>query len=61
MNLPKQLKAWRGVTKQKPRGEFSQAEASTRLGVSLRTYQEWEQGRMAPRGMALQALLERIK
>jgi DNA-binding transcriptional regulator YiaG len=61
MNLPKQLKAWRGVSKTKPRGEFSQAEASAKLGVSIRTYQEWEQGRMTPRGIALQALLERIE
>jgi DNA-binding transcriptional regulator YiaG len=61
MNVPKMLKQWRGVTKAKPRGGFSQAEASTRLGVNLRTYQQWECGRRAPRGLALAALAERIK
>jgi len=49
------------VTKGKPRGEFGQAEASAKLGVNLRTYQQWESGRRAPRGLALAALAERIK
>jgi DNA-binding transcriptional regulator YiaG len=55
------LKQWRGVTKAKPRGGFSQAEASAKLGVNLRTYQQWECGRRAPRGLAVSALAERIK
>jgi DNA-binding transcriptional regulator YiaG len=53
--LGKQLKEWRGKKK------LTQAAAATRLGVSLRTFQEWEQGRMAPRGFALSALMERIE
>jgi len=61
MNIPKMLKRWRGVSKGKPRGEFSQAEGSGRLGVNLRTYQQWECGRRAPRGLALSALVEMIK
>lgn len=31
---------------------FSQAAFATKLGVSIRTYQEWEQGRRAPTGAA---------
>jgi len=54
VNVPKQLKAWRKKLR------LTQPAAATELGVSVRTYQEWEQGRMAPRGIALQALLERI-
>lgn len=35
---------------------LTQAEFATRLGISLRTYQEWEQGRRRPSGPA-QAML----
>jgi putative transcriptional regulator len=31
---------------------FSQSEFATKLGVSIRTYQEWEQGRRQPTGAA---------
>lgn len=61
MNVPKMLKQWRGVTKAKPRGSFTQEEAALRLQVNLRTYQQWECGRRSPRGLALTALAERIK
>lgn len=61
MTLSQQLKKWRGATKQNPRGEMTQADAAAKLGVSLRTYQNWEQGHRAPSGIALQAILERIK
>lgn len=63
MNLPKQLKAWRGVKGEgrMARGKFSQADAADRLGVPVKTYIDWEQGRRVPRGLALSALLERIK
>ena len=61
MNIPKKLKDWRGVTKTRRRGEFSQAAAAARLGVNVRTYQQWEQGRRAPRGLALAALVGRMK
>lgn len=61
MKISKQLKAWRGVTKSKPRGKFSQAEASARLGVNTRTYQGWESGRFGPQGLALETVLERLK
>ena len=60
MNVIKMLKGWRGVTAKRPRGKFNQAAASARLGVNLRTYQQWECGRRAPRGLALTALAERI-
>jgi putative transcriptional regulator len=54
MNLKKQLKDWRRSKK------LSQSEAAETLGVSVRTLQEWEQGRRTPRGLALTSLLERI-
>jgi hypothetical protein len=61
MNLPKLLKAWRGVSKDCPRGKFNQPQAARKLGVKLRTYENWEQGRYCPEGLALTAVLERIK
>ncbi len=59
-DLPARLKRWRGASGGS-RGGFSQAEAAARLGTNVRTYQGWEQGRFEPRGIALQAVLERIK
>lgn len=35
---------------------LSQSQAASAWGVSKRTLQEWEQGRHAPRGLALVAL-----
>jgi putative transcriptional regulator len=50
-----QLKQWR------ERMGLSQSQAAPVLGVTLDTLQNWEQGRRTPRGLALTALLERIK
>lgn len=64
--LAKKLRAWRGVPEDAApgdhgaRGEFSQAEAAEHLGVPLKTYLNWEQGRRSPRGLALAAVLEKI-
>ena len=59
MKLSKQLKEWRKGAKHN--FPYTQAAAAEVLGVPLRTYQQWEQGRQAPRGIALKAVLERIK
>jgi DNA-binding XRE family transcriptional regulator len=63
MKLSDKLKKWRGVEGKGKgsRGEFSQAEAARRLSTNFKTYIDWEQGRFAPRGIALVAVLERIK
>lgn len=63
MKLSTQLKRWRGVSGRgrQARGRFDQAAAAAQLGTSLRTYQDWEQGRSTPRGLALSTVLERIK
>ena len=42
MAFADELKTWR------TRVEYTQEEAAEFLGVPLRTYQEWEQGRQAP-------------
>jgi DNA-binding transcriptional regulator YiaG len=42
------------------RGEREQSEAAAALGVSLRTYQNWEQSHRTPRGLALESVLSRI-
>ena len=42
MSFADELKAWRA------REGFTQHEAAVYLDVSLRTYQEWEQGRQEP-------------
>ena len=42
MNFSDELKQWRA------REGYTQERAASFLGVSLRTYQEWEQGRQAP-------------
>ena len=61
MNVSDALKAWRGVTAANGRGDLTQLEAAARLGVPLKTYLDWEQGRHAPRGLALEALRQKIK
>ena len=48
------LKAARAASK------LSQSKMAIRLGVPVRTLQEWEQGRHEPRGFALTALHERL-
>jgi transcriptional regulator with XRE-family HTH domain len=52
MQFAKQLRAWRGT--------LTQEQAATKLGVGLRTYQDWEQGRHTPRGLALNLITEKI-
>ena len=50
--LPDTLRAWRG--------NATQREAAEALGVSLRTYEKWEQGRM-PDPSTLALLLRLIE
>ena len=62
MKVSAQLKAWRNVNdSNNGRGDFTQHEAADFLGVPLKTYIDWEQGRRGPVGIALQAVEERIK
>ena len=62
MKISALLKAWRKVNDSKNgRGEFTQDEAASFLGVPIKTYIDWEQGRRGPVGIALQAVEERIK
>jgi transcriptional regulator with XRE-family HTH domain len=56
-----QLKAWRRVDDANDgRGDFTQSDAAARLGVPLKTYIDWEQGRHGPRGLALATVAQRI-
>jgi len=48
------LVAWR------KRNKFSQSKAALKLKLSVRTLQEWEQGRSMPRHLALEALRWKI-
>jgi len=41
--------------------DFSQSEAASKLRISTRTLQEWEQGRARPRHLALDAVEALIK
>jgi DNA-binding transcriptional regulator YiaG len=43
------------------KNNLSQGEAALKLKISMRTLQEWEQGRAQPRGLALSAINERIR
>jgi DNA-binding transcriptional regulator YiaG len=54
LNLPADLRAWRRAR------ALSQSKAALKLQISIRTLQEWEQGRAAPRGIALIALQKLI-
>jgi DNA-binding transcriptional regulator YiaG len=57
MNFAKKLQHWR-----KSMGkDFSQSKAAKFLGVSVRTLQEWEQGRKVPREFTITAVLDKIK
>jgi DNA-binding transcriptional regulator YiaG len=38
------------------KNDFSQSEAASRLRISTRTLQEWEQGRARPRHLAFEAV-----
>jgi len=61
MNVPQLLRKYRGATARNPIGKISQSEAARRIGVSVRTLQNWEIGHRTPRGLALTALLEKIQ
>ena len=50
LDLGEQLYAWR------KRNDLSQSEAGVKLQVSVRTLQEWEQGRARPHGLTLRTL-----
>jgi len=54
LHLSDDLRAWRHARK------LSQSKAALELQISARTLQEWEQGRAAPRGIALIALRKLI-
>lgn len=49
------LKAYRRRLK------LSQSQAAERLGVPVRTLQDWELGRSQPRGLGRELLLERLR
>src|SRR5260370_29957621 len=60
MKISAKLKEWRNVDDSKNgRGDFTQHEAADFLGVPLKTYIDWEQGRRGPVGIALKAVGER--
>jgi len=54
LQLPADLRAWRRAHK------LSQGAAALKLQISIRTLQEWEQGRAVPRGIAFVALRKLI-
>jgi DNA-binding transcriptional regulator YiaG len=43
------------------RGKRSQSAAARKLGVPVKTFQNWEQGVRIPRGLALEALRKKIR
>lgn len=53
--ISRHLRAWRR------RRKLSQTGAARALGVSVRTFQEWEQGRRQPRGLARVALDQALR
>jgi DNA-binding transcriptional regulator YiaG len=48
--LPRRIYSWR------QKNDLSQSQAALQLGVSVRTLQEWEQGRAQPSEFALRSL-----
>jgi DNA-binding transcriptional regulator YiaG len=54
MTIASMLSRWR------KRRQLSQQAAADLVGVPLATWQNWEQGRNKPRGLALVALRERL-
>ena len=55
LTFDQRLYQWRS------RNDFSQSEAASKLRISTRTLQEWEQGRARPRHLALAAVEALIK
>ena len=62
MSFAEKLRKWRKVKGhgRGARGEISQASAAAWLGVSLRTYQDWELGRHEPPSFALDLITNRM-
>jgi hypothetical protein len=61
MKISAELRAWRNVDLAlNSRGDFTQQEAADFLGVPLKTYIDWEQGRRGPVGIALRVVQKRI-
>jgi hypothetical protein len=61
MKISAELRAWRNVDLAlNSRGDFTQQEAADFLGVPLKTYIDWEQGRRGPVGIALRVVQRRI-
>jgi DNA-binding transcriptional regulator YiaG len=54
MELSEQLEAWR------KRLGMTQKAAAAHLGVSVRTLENWSQGRCTPKGFALKSLIEKM-
>jgi DNA-binding transcriptional regulator YiaG len=54
MELSEQLETWR------KRLGMTQREAAGYLGVSVRTFENWSQGRCSPKGFALKSLVEKM-
>ena len=54
-DLGERLYAWRR------RHDLSQSQAASKLQVSARTLQEWEQGRARPHGLALRTIHQLIR
>jgi DNA-binding transcriptional regulator YiaG len=54
MELSEQLEAWR------QRLGMTQKAAAAHLGVSVRTLENWSQGRCTPKGFAFKSLIEKM-
>lgn len=48
--MKRKVKQWRR------RWKLTQQQAASAVGVPIRTWQDWEQGRHTPRGLALESL-----
>jgi DNA-binding XRE family transcriptional regulator len=54
-NFALKLKAWRSDN------DYTQKEAAQKLGISKRTYENWEQSRSHPQNVGLITMLMHIK
>ena len=53
--MKRKVKQWR------QRWKLTQQQAAAAVGVPIRTWQDWEQGRHTPRGLALEALTTKLQ
>lgn len=53
--FPELVRAWREAR------NLNRPQASKRLGVSVRTLEEWEAGRHAPRGLSLRLIEAKLR